>query len=58
MCILGLSGQRPRKESMDKVYFCQICRVVYLFSEDLEMHQLETGHRDVARMQFEGDVGP
>jgi hypothetical protein len=58
LAIPGLSGQRPNKESMDKVYFCQTCKVVYLFSEDLEMHQRETGHRDVARKQFEDDIDP
>jgi hypothetical protein len=39
-------------DRLDKLYFCEECRAVFLFRSDIEEHQDVTGHRKSQAFPF------
>lgn len=41
-------------EKLDRIYFCNECRTVFLFKLDASDHEKMTGHAQIREMPFEG----
>ena len=48
------SGAGATVEKLDRIYFCNECRTVFLFKLDAGDHEKETGHEQMREMPFEG----
>lgn len=48
------SGADVTVEKLDKIYFCNECRTVFLFNLDASEHEKMSGHILMREMPFEG----
>lgn len=48
------SGAGVTVEKLDKIYFCNECRTVFLFKLDASEHERATGHSQMREMPLEG----
>jgi hypothetical protein len=48
------SGAGVTVEKLDKIYFCNECRTVFLFKLDAGEHEKMTGHSQMREMPLEG----
>jgi hypothetical protein len=39
-------------EKLDRIYFCTVCKSVFLFKSDIEDHREMSGHDDVKAQPF------
>ena len=46
-------NQSDQVERLDKIYYCNDCKLVFLFQSDIEDHGLFVGHDDFAVLPFE-----
>jgi len=46
-------NQSDQVERLDKIYYCNDCKVVFLFQSDIEDHGLYVGHDDFTVLPFE-----
>jgi hypothetical protein len=48
------SGAGVTVEKLDRIYFCNECRTVFLFKTDASDHEKATGHGQMREMPLEG----
>ena len=48
------SGAGVTVEKLDRIYFCNECRTVFLFKLDASEHEKATGHNQMREMPLEG----
>lgn len=48
------SGAGVAIEKIEKIYFCNECRTVFLFKLDASDHEKMTGHGQMREMPFDG----
>ena len=46
-------NQADQIERLDKIYYCNDCKLVFLFQSDIEDHGLFVGHDDFTALPFE-----
>jgi hypothetical protein len=42
-----------KKEILDKIYYCLICKAVFLFDEDVKEHKTLLGHGEIKIISLE-----
>lgn len=47
------AGAGVTVEKLDRVYFCNGCRTVFLFKSDASDHEKMAGHAQIREMPFE-----
>lgn len=48
------SGAGVTVEKLDRIYFCNECRTVFLFKLDASEHEKATSHNQMREMPLEG----
>lgn len=51
---MSTAGTGVTVEKLDRIYFCNECRIVFLFKLDASEHKKMTGHAQMREMPFEG----
>lgn len=48
------AGAGVTVEKLDRIYFCNACRTVFLFKSDASDHEKDAGHAQIREMPFDG----
>ena len=48
------AGAGVTVEKLDRIYFCNECRTVFLFRSDAVDHEKAEGHAQIREMSFDG----
>lgn len=51
---MSAAGTGVTVEKLDRIFFCNECRMVFLFKLDATEHQKMTHHTQMREMPFEG----